>query len=149
VQVLSKAFGLIEVDERQKLSFASGFFGFEDQRDFVLVEAEQQPFYWIQSVDQENLAFMVVNPFLFRPDYELDIDDRELEAIGLKGPLSALIFAILTIPPEGGPVTANLQGPVVINRETRQGIQIILGDSRWTTKHDIMAELARSKGAPC
>jgi flagellar assembly factor FliW len=141
VKVTTKAYGVVEVNEHQKITIASGLFGFESFRDYVLLDAERQPFYWLQSMDVERLAFILVNPFLFRPDYELDIGDEDLSEIGISDPRKALIFSIVTIPADGGPMTANLQGPLVINRETRQGKQAVLTDPRWRTRHNIMDEL--------
>jgi flagellar assembly factor FliW len=144
VQVATKAYGLIDVDERQKVTFPAGLFGFERFKDYLLLDAERQPFYWLQSVDVEQVAFILINPFLFRPDYEVDVDDGELREIGLSDPKMALTFSIVTIPAKG-PMTANLQGPLIINRESRLGKQAILTDGRWKTKHDIMEELASAK----
>ncbi|MDR3130062.1 MAG: flagellar assembly protein FliW [Treponema sp.] len=145
MKVTTKAYGLIDINERQKITIASGLFGFESFKDYVLLDAERQPFYWLQSVDLERLAFILVNPFLFRPDYELDINDEELSEIGVSDPRKALIFSIVTIPSGGGGMTANLQGPLVINRETRQGKQAVLTDPRWKTRHNIMDELAAAR----
>jgi flagellar assembly factor FliW len=145
VKVTTKAYGLIDVNERQKITIASGLFGFESFKDYVLLDAERQPFYWLQSLDVERLAFILVNPFLFRPDYELDISDEDLAGIGISDPQKALIFSIVTIPADGGSMTANLQGPLVINRETRQGKQAVLTDPRWKTRHNIMDELAAAR----
>ncbi|MFQ3547877.1 MAG: flagellar assembly protein FliW, partial [Termitinemataceae bacterium] len=78
MKVATKAYGLVDVDERQKISFPYGLFGFENLKDYVLLDAEQQPFFWLQSLDVMKVAFILVNPFLFRPDYELDVDDKEL-----------------------------------------------------------------------
>jgi flagellar assembly factor FliW len=142
VKVATKAYGLIDVDERQKIVFPEGLFGFESFREYVLLDAERQPFYWLQSLDVEQVAFVLVSPFLFRPDYEVNISNDELAEIGVTSPEKALIFAIVTIPPGGSPMTANLQGPLVINRDNRTGRQAILADARWKTRHDIMAELA-------
>ncbi|MDR2302962.1 MAG: flagellar assembly protein FliW [Treponema sp.] len=141
MKVATKPYGLIEVDERQKIYFPKGLFGFEGIKDYLLLDADRQPFYWLQAQEVEQLAFILINPFLFRPDYELNIDDEELTAIGITSVDKALVFSIVTML-SGSPMTANLQGPLVINRDTRVGLQAILSDSRWKTKHDVMAELA-------
>ncbi|GHV33625.1 flagellar assembly factor FliW [Spirochaetia bacterium] len=146
MKVATKAYGLVEADERQRISFPLGLLGFESLKEYILLDAERQPFYWLQSLEVEQLAFILINPFLFRTDYELDINDDELRNIGLSGPEAALIFSIVTIPSDG-PMTANLQGPLIINRETRIGRQAILGDPRWKTKHDVMSELAAARHA--
>ena len=145
MKIATKAYGHIDVNERQRISFPAGLLGFESFKDYVLLDAERQPFYWLQSLDVEQIAFVLINPFLFRPDYEMNIDNEELLPIGIIDPGKALIFSIVTIPTDAGPMTANLQGPLVINRDTHQGIQAVLTDSRWKTKHDIIAEFQAVK----
>jgi len=146
MKVKTKAYGLVETDEKQRITFPNGLFGFESFRDYVILDAERQPFYWLQSIDVEQVAFILINPFLFRPDYEMDIDNAELLPIGINDPGKAVILSIVTIPADHGPMTANLQGPLIINRENKLGIQAVLTDPRWKTKHDIIAELESAKG---
>ena len=141
MKVNTKAYGEIEVEEKQKISFPEGLFGFEDYPDYVIIDAEQQPFYWLQSVADKDIAFVLINPFLFRKDYEVNLDNDEAGNIGIESPDKALIFAIVTIPQDGSSMTANLQGPLVINLDNKTGKQVILSDARWRTKHDILAEL--------
>ncbi|MDR1858060.1 MAG: flagellar assembly protein FliW, partial [Treponema sp.] len=64
MKVATKAYGLIEVDERQKIVFPQGLLGFEGLKDYILLDAERQPFYWLQSIDVEQVAFVLVSPFL-------------------------------------------------------------------------------------
>jgi len=145
VKVATKAYGTIEINERQKITFPFGILGFESFKDYAILDAERQPFYWLQSIDVEQVAFVLINPFLIRPDYEMNIDNEELLRIGISDPGKALIFSIATIPADGGPMTANLQGPLVINRDNRMGFQAVLTDSRWKTKHDILAEMSAAE----
>jgi flagellar assembly factor FliW len=142
LKVITKAYGSIDVDERQKILVPSGLFGFESLKEYVMLDAEQQPFFWLQSTESAAAAFIMISPFLFVPNYELNVEDDELADIGVSSPEKALVFSIVTIPADGGPMTANLQGPIVINRDTRLGKQIILSDPRWRTKHDIIRELS-------
>ena len=145
MKVVTKAYGSIEINERQKISFPFGILGFESLKDYAILDAERQTFYWLQSIELEQVAFVLINPFLFRPDYEMNIDNEELLRIGVTDASKALIFSIVTIPLDGSPMTANLQGPIIINRENRLGFQAVLTDSRWKTKHDISAELQAAK----
>ncbi|MCL2208716.1 MAG: flagellar assembly protein FliW [Treponema sp.] len=142
--VNTKAFGRIELDDKQKLEIPLGLFGFEDYKNFILFDAEHQPFYWLQSLDDQEIAFILINPFLFRPDYEVNLSNEDLADIGITSPEKALIFVIVTIPQDGSSLTANLQGPLVINREKMKGMQGVLSDNKWKTKHDIMAEFKES-----
>jgi len=145
MKVNTKAFGVIEIDERQKINLPQGLFGFEDYKDYVLFDAEHQPFFWLQSVDEQEIAFILVNPFLFRPDYEVNISNEELAEIGITSPENALIFVIVTVPQDGGPMTANLQGPLIINKDKMAAMQAVLSDVRWKTRHDIIAELQNAE----
>jgi flagellar assembly factor FliW len=141
MKVDTKAFGLIEIDETQRVTIPQGLFGFEDYRDYVLLDAEAQPFYWLQSVNEKEIAFILLNPFIFRKDYEVNIINDDLSEIGLTSPENAMIFVIVTIPQDGGPITANLQGPLVINKENMTAMQAILADAKWKTKHDVITEM--------
>jgi len=146
MRVKTKAYGELDVDERQLVSFPAGLLGFEQFKDYVLLDARQKPFFYLQSLDVAELAFILIDPFLFRPDYLVDVSDEVLAGIGVTAPNEVLVFAIVTVPADGGAPTANLMGPVIINKSNRRGMQAVLADSRWKVKHDIMAELAASKG---
>lgn len=151
MKVNTKPYGLIDVDDRQKIHFPAGLLGFDNLRDYVLLDALQQPFYWLQSVDIPEIAFVLIDPLIFRPDYTPDISPYEFEAIDLEAgdEESTLIFAIVTIPEDQQEMTANLQGPLVINRQTHVGRQCISESDRWMTRHKIMEELARVRNSVC
>ncbi len=141
MEVKTKTLGTVQVEEKQVINFVNGLYGFEEYHRFAIIEAEYQPFYWLQSLDESNLAFIIVDPFLIVNDYELDIDDNALSEIGIDSPEDVVLFAIITIPADGSAVTANLQGPIVINRKNNIALQVILSDSKWTTKHNIIKGL--------
>ena len=145
MEVETKTMGLVQVDESRILNFPKGLFGFEDYHNYALIEAEYEPFFWLQSLDEKGLAFLLVDPFLIVSDYELDIDDKMLSDIGISSPTDVYVWSVVTVPADGGPVTANLQGPLVVNRKTRTALQVILSDSKWTTKHNIIKAL-QSRG---
>lgn len=147
MKVNTKAYGSVEVDERQSVTFPEGLFGFESLKNYVLLDAEH-PYIWLQSTEESDAAFVLIDPFLFRPDYEMDIGDDDLRAIGITKPEDGIYFTVVTIP-SGGRMTANLQGPIVINREKKLGKQVVLNDPRWKTKHDILTELDSPKKALC
>ncbi|MDC7228030.1 MAG: flagellar assembly protein FliW [Spirochaetales bacterium] len=150
--VNTKAYGRIDVDERQRIHFPYGIFGFEQLKDFVLLDAAQQPFYWLQSMDVKETAFVLINPLVFRKDYELNVLVGDLEEIGLKSTPddNILLFAIVTVPQNQQKMSANLQGPIIINRDNKQGRQSVSLDPRWKTKHYILEELSgKSKEEAC
>ncbi len=142
MKVLTKPYGEMEIAERQRISFARGLFGFEDLREFVLLDATQQPFYWLQSVERVEVAFVLIDPLFFRPDYTPDVDPGSWRRSGSRSGEDMLVFAIVTIPENSSRMTANLQGPLILNRRTHVGRQSISSNPRWGVRHVILDELA-------
>ena len=141
MEVKTKTGATIQVEAKDLLEIPEGLFGFEEYKNYAIYESEYPPFMWMQSTDESSLAFLIVDPFLVADDYELDVDDKSLAKIGIAHPSEVCVMAIVTIPAGGIPVTANLQGPLVINRSNNKAMQVILNSNKWTTKHDIMKAL--------
>lgn len=138
----------VQADEKQKITLPNGLFGFEKLTEFVLLDCEYKPFFWMQSLEDKDLAFLIVDPFLFFNDYEIDADDSTLATIELSKPEDVKIMCIVTVPADGSGVTANLQGPLVINKSNNKCMQIILNDSRWQTKHNLLEQVKKGS-QPC
>ncbi|MCR4953830.1 MAG: flagellar assembly protein FliW [Treponema sp.] len=146
MEIMSKAKGKIEVSDDRLLEIPEGLFGFEEYTKFALVDSDYEPFIWLQSTENANLAFLIVDPFLICSTYETDIDDSSLAKIGITKPEDIIIMTIVTVPHDGSAITANFQGPLVINKKNRKCMQVILNDNRWSTKVNII-EALNSKGA--
>ena len=140
----TKAYGTIEVAQEQRIRFPSGLYGFDSHTDYVLMDSPQPPFYWLQSEHDVSVAFILINPYIVRPDYVLDIPAEDLRELGNPSEEDILVFSIITIP-VSGEITVNLQGPLVVNRVQRVGKQSISLDARWNTKHSIAHEMARNR----
>ncbi|MDX9898467.1 MAG: flagellar assembly protein FliW [Spirochaetia bacterium] len=145
MRIQTKILGELDIDERQILNFPDGLIGFKKFTSYALLDAPQKPYFFLQSTELAELGFILLDPFLFRPDYSVDAADEAMVGLGVEGPEDALVLSLVTVPPNGGPITANLMGPLVIGRKARRGAQIVLSDPRWQTKHDVMAELAASR----
>ena len=78
MEIKTKALGTVTIEDDQIITLSEGFYGFKKYHRFALIDAKQKPFIWIQSLDDAQLAFIAIDPFIFRPDYELDIDDRSV-----------------------------------------------------------------------
>lgn len=141
MEVRTKTMGTVKVDEKNIIYFPNGLLGFEDFHKYALIDSEYKPFYWMQSLEEPSLAFLIVDPFIITENYELDVDDKTLSEIEVDSAADVIVFAIVTVPADGGPVTANLQGPVVINKKNNNALQIIVADTKWTTKFNIIKAL--------
>lgn len=147
--IQTKAYGSIEIDERQVIAFPGGLFGFEDLQKYALIDAHKQPFYWLQSLERVEVAFVLLNPLVFRPDYTLDAGAEDLAALDYETPDDLLVFCIVTIPEDDRFMTANLQGPIAINRKNQVGRQVISTNQKWGVRHNIREELSRMRSDAC
>ncbi|MCB1176752.1 MAG: flagellar assembly protein FliW [Leptospiraceae bacterium] len=140
IEIDSKPFGKISIDESQILSFPAGILGFEDFTKFALIEeADDSVFKWLQSLDQVDLAFILIQPELFLSDYKPIIPKTELESIGLTSVDDSLKMVIVSIPGDDiSSMTANLQGPIIINKSTHVGRQFISRDESHSVRKKIL-----------
>jgi flagellar assembly factor FliW len=121
------------------ITFASGIPGFEKNREFILAQVpEYVPFEWLVCVDGTRLRFAIVNPLLFRPNYEPAMSKEQLESLAIEKPADILLYSIVTIAPNPLDSTANLVGPLIINKTKRMGKQIIIDDGRYGTQEPIL-----------
>ncbi len=143
MEVKTKVNGIVNVEEKQLVTFPEGLLGFEKFKKFALIDSEYEPFIWLQSIEESGLAFLMVDPFLICSEYEADIDDSSLKNIGVESAEDIIIMTLITIPKDGSEITANFLGPIVINKKNRKCLQVVLNDSRWTTKFDIVKALKK------
>ena len=141
MKVCTKFNEIVEVDEKKIVEFPEGLLGFENVKKFAIIDSEYEPFIWLQSVENKELAFLMIDPFLICPGYEVDIDDESLKKIGADSPENIIIMTIVTIPGDGSNITANFLGPIVINRKNNKCLQYVLSDNKWSTKFDIVKAL--------
>lgn len=139
MQVTTSRFGVIEAAEGEVLHFEDGVLGFPDTTSFLRVPiVDADGWLWLQSTTDPELAFLAISAFLFFPDYDFDLPDGDAEAIGLADSADADVLALVTVrrSDEGDveSITANLLGPVVVNIRTRQGRQVVLSDSNYSTR---------------
>ena len=126
----TKRFGRIPVEDERIIIFPDGLLGFPSSRRFVLLEtAENGVFYWLQSLDDPALAFVVIDPVHLVPDYRdrLLLSDWDREFFDPEGPATLHAMAIVTFSETGA--SANLQGPLLIRESDRLGRQVVLAES--------------------
>ncbi|MEI7658078.1 MAG: flagellar assembly protein FliW [Phycisphaerae bacterium] len=137
MQVRTTRFGLVEIAEDRVITFPKGLLGFSKQTAYCLLEpGEDACFFWLQSIDEPDLAFVVTDPSMFVPEYSVPIRAEQMEELGLAQLQDAQVFCIVNKVDDM--LTGNLQGPLVINTLTRGGEQIVLADRRWNTRHPLV-----------
>ena len=132
-KVKTSRFGEIEIDTDRIISMTSPFPGFPESSKFVLLPNKPgSPFMWLQSLDDQDLAFVIVQASFLEIDYRPPIPAGIREELHIKTDGDQEILLILTIP-QGKPqeMTANLLGPLVINTKERLAKQVVLDPNKY------------------
>ncbi len=152
MKITTRKFGEIEIDEQDVLSMPQGLAGFADYKKFVLIQdPETDPLCWFQSVEEPNLSLVVMDPFIFKKDYTIDGDSviREMKWENTSEE-DLLVYVVVNIfassaqnqegnEKEGNrKITANLAGPLVINSNNHEAIQVVLPNPDYSCQHEIM-----------
>lgn len=132
-------FGDIEIDESQAIEMKEGMAGFEHLKRYViLVHDENTPLFWLQSIEDGSIAFVVVDPCIIKPDYEPFIDEDEKRFLEIKNNGDMALMAIVSIRSEPLAVSANLKAPIVINLKERFAKQVVLDDLDYSVRYYLM-----------
>lgn len=133
--VQSTRLGQLNVNTEDILRFSQGLPGFPEEKSFILVGKTDSPFTFLQSGQNPDLTFVIVDPFAFFHDYEFTIDDATEVELQLSEECPPHIYNIVTIPKKTEEMTANLLAPVIVNSKKRLAKQIVLEKVAYTTRH--------------
>ncbi|MCL2851476.1 MAG: flagellar assembly protein FliW [Defluviitaleaceae bacterium] len=152
----TRHFGEINIDESKIVVFEEGLPGFEDLTRFALFHDESEArnpedsdaqeisaggvFLWLQSIDDGETAFVLLNTFLFMPNYNPNLEEGALDSIGECDPDDLIIRNIAVIPDKLENMTVNLCAPVVINAATLKGKQVMVTNKEYHVRHRIIQE---------
>jgi len=140
VQIETSRFGTLTVDEQEVLSLPEGMIGFPGLTRFILFRhKEGAPFLWLQSLEAGDLAFVLMDPLLLAPEYELNINPEDTVSLGIETPNCDIqAWAVVNIGrQEALEITANLLAPLVVNPRTKLAKQIVLLGSPYAIRHPV------------
>ena len=145
MELKTTRFGPINYEKSDIIWMVRGFLGFEELKRFVIVSISgQEPFKWYQSLEDIDVAFLMIDPLFFKPDYVVEVNPKDIHNLGAKSLKDITLFVLVTIP-KGKPelMSANLQGPLAINLKNNQGAQLVLSDSAHDIAHSIFGEIEK------
>lgn len=136
MKIESPRFGTLEIEPSKVIDFPHGLPGFEDCRRFTLFhpEGEDPKYFILQSLDDAALAFFIADPARFGFSYEISLSDDEMKTLELSDPAGMAVAVILTKPDDEGPLTANLNAPLVLNLAARRGIQHVFAELKYAVR---------------
>lgn len=137
--ITSSRFDKLDVPLERIITMQRPILGFERlSRFFLLDRPEFHPFLWLHSIDDPTVAFPVVSPRLFFPEFRIEIHSKEVAELMINDPKRVETFVIITIPNDPTDITANLQGPIVINTANNLAKQLVLVNSDYCVAHPLI-----------
>ena len=137
MQIQTSRFGWISVEDDRILTFTRGLLGFPNHNRFALIQTNSENyFFWLQSVDDPALAFVVTDPGIFFKDYDVPIREENTTELKLDEPGLLQVFAICN--KVGEWLTGNLLGPLLVNSKNRLAVQVVLTEKKWTTRQPLL-----------
>lgn len=137
----TKFLGDIEIEEKNVISFEHGLPGFNTLHDFALLPVEgNEALNYLQSMQEANVCFILMNPFVIIEDYEINISEEAVADLEIEKPGDICLYSILTITENIKDTTANLTAPIIINTVNNKAMQEILNDSRYGVKYKLYRE---------
>ncbi len=141
----TKYFGDITIKQEEIITFTSGLFGFEDKLKYILLsfldnndESSEDSLLCLQSVEDPNLALIVMNPYYVCSDYDpYRLSDKLLAEIQLGQETKHTVCCVAVIHDNFEESTINLKCPIIINLENKLAKQFILEDSDYSMRHPV------------
>jgi len=140
MQIKTKVFGEIIIDDDKIIHFPNGIIGFPDLTEFTLIHDEEKgtdSIHWLQSLQEPAFAMPVMDPLLVKEDYNREVDDELLKILGDWEHDELLVLVTVTVPQELEKMTVNLKGPILINGKNRKACQVIVEGEEFKVKFPI------------
>ncbi|MCL2415720.1 MAG: flagellar assembly protein FliW [Defluviitaleaceae bacterium] len=141
MRIISSQFGEIEINNDSIITFNEGLPGFYDLRCFALLSDANEDglIFHLQSIDSEEVAFVLVDMAALAQDYDPLVDPGHLDGLGEYEPENFLILNVATIPENIHDITVNLKAPIVINWELKRGKQVVCANEEYHVRHRLFA----------
>ncbi len=142
IKINSEKFGELEIDKKVIFNFISPILGFDDLTQYALIDYKpDSPFKWLQSIEQEDLAFPITLCSYFQIDYSFDIPDKEAKELEIENPDDVLVFNIANIPSsDPNSATINMLAPIVVNLRNNKAMQIVLKNTNFEVRHKLFKD---------
>ena len=150
MNITTKVFGEITIDDDKIIHFPSGIIGFPGLTEFALIHDEEKgtgSIHWLQSMQEPAFAMPVMDPLLVMPEYNPEVDDELLKGIGEIVEDELLVLVTVTVPSDLTKMTVNLKGPIVINAAEKKACQVIVEGENYLVKYPIYDILNAKKKA--
>jgi len=134
MKTINTRFGEVEYDPDCLLHFPAGMIGFPTLHEFIVMPNKKEgPLFWIQSIDDSDIAFVLTDPSNFFPNYRVNPEESEKNSLQITDDDDCFILSVVTVP-SNQKITLNLAAPILFSPRTNRAIQVILENSEYQSK---------------
>ncbi|GAA0085633.1 flagellar assembly protein FliW [Clostridium sp. CTA-7] len=138
MELISPIHGKMIYKDDEIINFVKGIPGFDNFKKYIIKEVESNsPFYILQSVEDNDIGFIIISPFFIHNDYEVKLSEEIIKKLNIESPEDVLLYSIVTLNSKVEDITANLKAPLVINIKNKKGEQYIIDKEKYSIKEKI------------
>ncbi|MGI6751296.1 MAG: flagellar assembly protein FliW [Anaerovoracaceae bacterium] len=137
MEINTKDFGIVQVEDDAIYQFDDGLYGFEDVKRFAIFAQtfDDVSFLYLQAIDETSPSFLVFEPWEMHPDYQPSLTDEDMRLCQVEDIEQLIFLVIANIPSSIDEMSINIKSPVVLNPKTRKGRQVILQNPDYTIRY--------------
>ena len=137
MEIISPVHGKFIYEEKDIVIFGKSIPGFEGLRKFIIKEVEDSGFYIMQSLEEVELGFVLISPFLINESYEIKLSEEIIKTLEIKEEKEVVLYSMVTLNSDIDKITANLKAPIVINNKTNKGEQYITENNKYNIREKV------------
>lgn len=140
MKIQTANFGEVEIPDSSVITFNKGIPGFEEYKKYALLPADEKgetPFFFLQSIEEEEVNFFLVDPFTYFKEYDIKLEEQMVNRLELEDPSDAIVLTTVTVKGEIKDATTNLKAPLVINNKGQLGMQVVLENKDYLIKQPL------------
>lgn len=144
MKLTSLRFGEIEIKDDSVIRFPGGLPGLEHLEKYAIIRCEPtEPIQWLQSIDDGDISIPIINPFIIKEDYAIEVDDSELDFIGTRDEEDLIVLTVMVVPDKLEDMTVNLMAPLLINMRNMVGAQVMMDHKEYEISHPAFEALVK------
>ena len=145
----TRIFGEIEIADEKIITMERGMIGFPNLNHFALIfffflGQKQTSIMWLQSMDDTDIAFPVMDPHAVKEDYNPNVNEEIVAPIGELNEENTFVLVTVTVPKKIEDFSVNLKAPIVVNMDNRKAVQLIVEDD-YPVKYKVYEVLKAKK----
>lgn len=142
MEIISPIHGKMIYEENEIIRFERGIPGFDYLKKFIIKEVgEDSPFGILQSIEDKDIGFIIISPFMINNSYEIKLNEEILKNLNIEKEEEVVLYSLVTLSEKAENITANLKAPLVINTNSKKGEQYILDKEEYKIKTKVFNDL--------